>query len=103
MKELEFLQEFPHYKSMGIFFRRSSAAYSQVLGRIWHKFDLVRDVSVLHTSKNEGDPVKNECARVLTRLNVVVSFLRSRAANSEVSNLSIKNIYPKLHENLPLP
>ena len=28
---------------------------------------------VLHTCKNEEDPIKNEDARVLTRLNVVFS------------------------------
>ena len=39
---------------------------------------------VLHTCKNEEDPIKNEDARVLTRL-YVAFFRRSRAANSEVS------------------
>ena len=39
---------------------------------------------VLHTCKNEEDPIKNEDARVLTRL-YVVFFRRSRAANSEDS------------------
>ena len=39
---------------------------------------------VLHTCNNEEDPIKNEDARVLTRLYVV--FRRSRAANSEVSD-----------------
>ena len=39
---------------------------------------------VLHTCKNEEDPIKNEGARVLTRL-YVVFFRRSRAAYSEVS------------------
>ena len=38
----------------------------------------------LHTCKNKEDPIKNEGARVLTRL-YVVFFRRSRAANSEVS------------------
>ena len=32
MKELECSQDFSHYKSMGIFFRRSRAANSAVLG-----------------------------------------------------------------------
>ena len=40
---------------------------------------------VLHTYKNEKDLIKNEGARVLTRLYVVVFFRHSRAANSEVS------------------
>ena len=39
---------------------------------------------VLHTCKNEEDPIKNEGARVLTRL-YVVFFRCSRSANSEVS------------------
>ena len=41
--------------------------------------------SVLVTCKYEEDPIKNEGARVLTRL-YVVFFRRSRAANSEVSD-----------------
>ena len=32
---------FSHYKSMGIFFRRSRAANSIVSGPIWSKFELV--------------------------------------------------------------
>ena len=40
---------------------------------------------VLHTCKNEEDPIKNEDARVLTRLYVVFFFRRSREANSEFS------------------
>ena len=38
---------------------------------------------VLHTCKNEEDPIKNEGARVLT--NLFHFFRRPRAANSEVS------------------
>ena len=38
---------------------------------------------VLHTSKNEEDPIKNEGDRVLTRL--CCFFRCSRAANSKVS------------------
>ena len=45
---------------------------------------------VLHTCKNEDDLIKNEDARVLTRL-LCLFFRRSRAANSEVS----KGILPK--------
>ena len=39
---------------------------------------------VLHTCKNEEDPIKNEDTRVLTRL-YVFFFRCSRAANSKVS------------------
>ena len=67
MKELECSQDFSHYKSMGIFFRRSRAANSAVLGPIWPNFELVRDVMyVLFTCKYEEDPIKNEGARVFT-------------------------------------
>ena len=55
----------------GNFFRRSRAANSAVLGGIWPKFELVRDIMVilviLVTCKYEEDPIKNEDARVLTR------------------------------------
>ena len=40
---------------------------------------------VLHTCKKEEGLIKNEDARVLTRL-YVVFFKRSRAANSDVSS-----------------
>ena len=54
---------------MNFFFKRSRAANSTVLGRIMTNFKLVRDIMVvLHTCKNEEDPIKNEGARVLRRL-----------------------------------
>ena len=34
---------FPHYKSMGVFFRCSRADNSVVAGPIWPKFELVQD------------------------------------------------------------
>ena len=46
MKELKCYQDFSHYKSMGFFFRRSRAANSALLGRIWPKFEFVRDIVV---------------------------------------------------------
>ena len=67
MKELEWSQDFSHYKSMGIFARRSRAANPAVLGPIWPNFELVRDViDVLVTCDYEEDPIKNEGARVDT-------------------------------------
>ena len=56
--------------------------------RIVLNFELVQDIMVvLHTCKNEEDPITNEGAGVLTRLYIVVFFFRcSRAANSEVSS-----------------
>ena len=66
-ERLECSQDFSYYKSMGIFSRRSMAAYSAVLGPIWPNFELVRDVmNVLVTCKYEEDPIKNEGARVVT-------------------------------------
>ena len=60
MKALECSQDFSHYKSMGIFSRRSRAANSAVIGPIWPNFELVRDViDVLVTCKYGEDPIKN--------------------------------------------
>ena len=67
MKELEWSQDFSHYKSMGIFQIAQGAANSAVLGPIWSNFKLVRDLmNVLVTCKYEEDPIKNEGARVDT-------------------------------------
>ena len=53
----------------GDFSRRSRAANSAVLRPIWPNFELDRDVmDVLGTCKYEGDPIKNEGARVDTTL-----------------------------------
>ena len=61
---------FLHYKSMGIFSRRSWAANSAVLGPIWLNFKLVRDVidvmDILVTYKYEKDLIKMkvlECSK----------------------------------------
>ena len=67
MKGLECSQDISHYKSMGIFSRRSRPANSAVLGPIWPNFELVRDVmDVLVTCQYEEDPIKNRGPRVLT-------------------------------------
>ena len=59
---------------MGVFFKRSRAANSEVRGRILPKFELVQVlVVVLVTCNNEEDPIKNEGARVITRLYVIFS------------------------------
>ena len=53
----------------GDFLIWSRAGNSTVLGRIWLKFELVRDIMVvLLTCKNKEDPIKNEGARVFTTL-----------------------------------
>ena len=56
-------------KVYGVFYRRSRAFNSAVLGPIWPNFELVRDVmDVLVTCKYEEYPIKNEGARVDTTL-----------------------------------
>ena len=53
----------------GNFFKHSRAAYSAALGRMGLKFNLILDfIYIFLTCKNEDDPIKNEGARVLTRL-----------------------------------
>ena len=61
------MTSFSPLKVYGIFFIRSRAANSAVLGPIWPNFKLVRDVmDVLVTCKYEEDLIKNESARVDT-------------------------------------
>ena len=56
---------FSHYKSMGMFFRRSRAANSVVSGPIWPKFELVRDfMHVVVTCKYKKDRIKSNRAKV---------------------------------------
>ena len=66
MKELEYSQDFSHYKSMGIFPDAQGQLTPQSLVRSG-RISIVRDVmDVLVTCKYEEDPIKNEGARVLT-------------------------------------
>ena len=52
--EKKWKHHFPHYKSMMVFLRRSSAANSIVGGPIWPKFELIHNIMhVLVTSKFE--------------------------------------------------
>ena len=65
MKELEWSQDFSHYKSMGIFPDAQGQLTPQSLVQL--NFELVRDVmDVLVTCKYEEDKIKNEGARVDT-------------------------------------
>ena len=82
LKAREWSQHFSHNKSMGFFsnaqgyvthkslvgsFRRSRAANSEVSDGILPKFKLNQAFIVgLVTCKNEEDPLKNVCARVVT-------------------------------------
>ena len=79
MKVLDCSQDFSHYKSMGIFSRRSRAAYSAVQGSIWSNFELVQDcIVVLLTCKNEEYPIKNRGARVFTTLYIKFSDVQGQ-------------------------
>ena len=70
---------FPHYKSMGLFLRRSRAANSVVGGPIWPKFELIHNIMhVLVTSKFGRININGDY--MMTSI-----FRRSMAANSVVS------------------
>ena len=54
---------------MGIFFRRSRAANSEVGGPIWPKFELIQDiVHVLITCKFEKDRINSNGEKVVTSI-----------------------------------
>ena len=91
MKALQCSQDFSHYKSMGIFSRRSRAANSAVHGPIWPNFELVRDViDVLVTCKYRENLIKK--GRRYSGHNIIQQFFRrARADNSGVG----VGIWPK--------
>ena len=65
------------FEVYGNFFKHSRAANSAVLGRIGLKFKLVLDFKVVPPAcKNEEDPIKNEGARVLTKLYILFQPLK---------------------------
>ena len=79
MKVLDCSQDFSHYKSMGIFSRRSRASNSAVPGPIWSNFELVQDfIVVFLTCKNEENPIKDRGARVFTTLYINFSDLQGQ-------------------------
>ena len=58
-----------HLYVYGDFFRRSRAANSTIQGLIWLNVEPIQAfMVVLVTGKNGEDPIKNEGARVVTRL-----------------------------------
>ena len=76
MKALEWSQHFSRYKSLGIF----SDAQAQLTLWIWPKFELIQAFLLfLLTCKNE-DPIKNQNARVVTKL--YTNLRHSREDNS---------------------
>ena len=66
---------------MGIFFKRSGAANSSVPGRILPNFESNQDfIIVLVTCKNKEEQIKNEEARVVTRLFPIITVWKLFAA-----------------------
>ena len=61
--------EWPQHKIL--IFKHSRADNSAVRGRIWSKFEIIRDIVViLVTCKNGEDPLRNKDARVATTQNM---------------------------------
>ena len=77
-------------KVYGDFSSRSRAANSAVLGPIWPKFELVRDVmDVLVTCKYEEDPIKSEGARMVTTF-----YSNFSVAQGQITVQAAKRLYP---------
>ena len=71
---------------------------AQILGRIWLKFYLVRDIiDVPVTYKYEEDPIKNEDARVLTRLYDVFQTLKGNLLKSQRRNSAQIGTHPRFY------
>ena len=86
--EKKWRHHFRHYKSMGVFLRRSRPPNSVVGDPIWPKFELIHNIMhVLVTSKFEKDWININGDYVMTSI-----FRRSRADSSVVSG----GICPKL-------
>ena len=97
MMALECLQDFSHYKSMGIFFRCSRAAKSAFPGLIGVNFELMRNIMVvLLICKNEEEPIKNECVRVLTKLYINFSDTQGQLTPQSVVESSRNSNSSKL-------
>ena len=63
----------------GNFSIRSRAGNSAVLGQIWLKLEIIRDIIVvLLTCKNKEDPINNKGARVFTKLYINFSDVQGQ-------------------------
>ena len=59
----------PHYKSMGVFFRRSRADNSKLCGQMWSKFELLLDIMhVLYTYKFKMNQINSNREKVATSI-----------------------------------
>ena len=73
------------------FFGSSRAANSAVLGRIWPKFELIRDIVVVFfTCKYEENLIKDEGARVLTRSYIDFSDAQGAGYSAVLSRIKLK-------------
>ena len=64
----------------GDFFKRSGAANSSVPGRIFSNFEPNRDFIIVLVTCNKEEPIKNEEARVFTRLFPIITIWELFAA-----------------------
>ena len=84
---------FFNYESMFLFPRRPTAENSTALSPIWPNIELVRDfMVVLVTCKNEEDLIKNEGARVVTRL-----YINFSDAQGQITPDSVVGSGPNLN------
>ena len=68
-----------------LFSRRSSAATSTIQNLIWPNFKPIQAfMVVIVTCKNEEDPIKNEGARVVTRLFIDFSNAQGQLTRKSV-------------------
>ena len=60
-------------------FRHSRAANSTIIHGIWCNFELIQGLMfVVVTVKNNDDPIKNEGAKVWTKLNIIFSDIQGQ-------------------------
>ena len=76
---------FTHYKSMGIFFRRSRAAISAVSGQIWPSFKFLRALMhVIITCKYEKNRIKNSREKVATPFFSIITLSVAMETSSRI-------------------
>ena len=91
--------------TLNIDFSHSQGQITAVKGRIWLKFELIRDITtILVTSKYEEDPFEIESARVATTLNIDFSNTQGQITpQSEVGSGRNSNLFEMLRMSLLLP
>ena len=83
--ENKWQHHFTHYKSMGIFFKRSRAANSAVGGQIWPSFELLRALMhVIITCKYEKNRIKNSLEKVATPFFSIITLSVAMETSSRI-------------------